>query len=63
MKPSPEQPKQPERQAIDTLLRCYGIKPCPDTRESLRQELEKEKEKFLTIERVRHNPFHRDISR
>ena len=58
-----KQPKQNEEQAVDSLLRDFGIKPNEETRENLRQHLEQEREKFVTVERIRGKDRGRDLSR
>jgi len=58
-----EKPTEPQEQAIDRLLRDFGVKPNEETRASIRQTLEKQKEKYLTVERLHGKSRDRDVSR
>jgi hypothetical protein len=58
-----QKPTQHERQAADSLLREFGVKPSAEAREKLLRELEKEKERFVAVQRIRGRNSDRDISR
>ena len=58
-----QKPTQHERQAADSLLREFGVKPSNETREKLLRELEKEKDRYVAVQRIRGQNRDRDISR
>jgi hypothetical protein len=58
-----EKPTEPQEQAIDSLLRDFGIRPNEETRDKIRATLEKEQSKYLALERLRGKDRSRDISR
>jgi hypothetical protein len=55
-------PEHPQYQ-IDNMLRDFGVKPSPDMRDNLRLELEKQREQFRAVDRVRNKDRGQDISR
>lgn len=58
-----KKPTQPEEQAVDSVLRDFGVKPSEETRENLKIEIERQRIRFLTIDRVREKNQGRDVSR